>query len=236
MEPAGLRRFILIIILIGTAAIIRLSSPKNPSADLKQNRGIASTAAPAPSTSSSGNAPFSTPHPSAVTKPARRFANDNSEGTRPALGKLPQVEPVRAGNRSYALLAAQAVPMSLYQGPKDLILAEINGFAILPREEITSAQRLAFLSAQRPVLWNLNKRRAEIVSGTLIVQMKRPGRAQFLANRHGLQLLVVHDSIQTAFMRMKEGFDVFAGRAQLELDPEVARVELELLSKTVGPR
>lgn len=169
-------------------------------------------------------------------RPASRTLGGNAASGE-AFAQLPRgVESVGAKQR-HKVMGARAIPLKGYQGPEDQVVAKLSGFAIL--SDASAAQEwgeVRIKEHERPVLWNTDSRRSEIVSGTFIVQLKDAGLGPAVAARHGLKVLSADDSIKTVYLKMPAGYRVFAGEKALRADADVTGVEIELLSGGMRPR
>jgi hypothetical protein len=229
--------FLIFLATLGFFAALWLTRPKNipsptsPAVEPERKPSALSTTQPNPST------PVGTPQVRDLPRHESHFGIKPGQSRNPGLAARPVQGNFLLNGRRHSVLAARAIPRTFYQGPEDAVLAQVSGFVILPDEPATvPPQDVMIGETQRPVLWNQNKRRAEIVSGTLIVTLKNFASAPTIGRRYGLSILMADENIKTVYYKMPSGFSVFAGERALRVDPEIDRVEIELIHGGVRAR
>ena len=86
-----------------------------------------------------------------------------------------------------------------------------------------------------PVVLNPRTGRLGVVMGTLIVRFKGAMSSKTMAKVHGLSLRNESQSTRTAFFKVRMGGNPFTKAVQLQQDPTVNSVEIEVLENPVVP-
>lgn len=236
-----LRKVLLVFVLNVALLGLWQSLKRGPSLDARELRRAASLETEQGSVSAGATAVKPVPTGHAVLPPPQPRSSalpELASAGHPSLQSLTRgLRPVGPA-QSHFVLAAYAIPQNLYQGPADLVLARLSGFAIVANEPaVQESLREAIMNInERPVVWNTTTHHAQIISGALIVRLRQMENLHTLARRHGLTVLSTDESIKTVYYKMPDGFQVFAGLQRLRLDHDVEHVEIELLSGGMHPR
>lgn len=145
-------------------------------------------------------------------------------------------EEVKVNGRPQFVLGARAVPTPKYNSSFGPVLFEKNGYSIvgLNTDADASWQQGPMHEGDRPVVVNTSNGRLGIVTGTLMIKFSDLHQADKLAGRENLQLLDTDESIGVGYFRAPENYPLLSAVDRLKNQPDVLRVELEVVEAFKG--
>ena len=90
--------------------------------------------------------------------------------------------------------------------------------------------------ANYPVVLNLETNSIGIITGRLWLKLKELSDAGSMADAYGMTLSFVNDPMSTAFYDVPEGVDILTLRKDLDKDPRVWRVTLDMVDRIHQPK
>jgi len=97
-------------------------------------------------------------------------------------------------------------------------------------------QRTSGEVSAHPVVLNLETRSIGIITGRLWLKLKDLSDAGTMADAYGMTLSFVNDPMSTAFYDVPAGVDILTLRKELEADPRVLRVTLDMVDRIRQPK
>lgn len=151
---------------------------------------------------------------------------------------LKMSDAVKLNGRDRIVLGARAVPTAQYNSSFGPVLFQRSGFSIVGLNLGADPQwnDLIMHESDRPVVVNPANGQLGIVTGTLMIKFSDIHQADKLAGRENLQLTSLDEAIGVGYFKAPDNYHLLSASQRLQNEPDVLRVELEVVDSFRGTR